>query len=159
MASSLSQQAEQGRSQSGVSFLLTYPDAVGFSMGGAGLAFGNEAYTAFYNPGAMVLHKNRFNFGNTYSKWLPKSSGNSQEYSVFANYDFGPRSKLGRIGFGYLNSHVEDELWLDSDELLLGYFDKKEYLLMLSYAHPIIQNENHILGFGTSMKYIFGKDK
>ena len=86
MGASFTQFSEQDWSQAGVLFLLINPDAMGFSLGESGVAFGSEAFTAYYNPGGLTLLKNRLNIGYTYFNWLTKITDDIYVRSIFANF-------------------------------------------------------------------------
>ena len=85
-------------------FLAVFADARNMAIGTTGMMFGDEAFVAYYNPGAMALVGNHFNSSFAMSEDLPNSMMDEMWYlNFFINYDLDRGSserELGRLGLG-----------------------------------------------------------
>jgi hypothetical protein len=143
-----------GRASGLLAMLTINPDARSWAMGQSGVALPDNAFAAYYNPGAFVSIDKRFDIGLSHCNWLPELASNQNLNQIWANIGLGKDNdyKLGRIGLGFQHIDVDNPIE-DDDINAISY----EYALAISYAIPIVQNSRDRLGFGVTGRFIHSK--
>jgi hypothetical protein len=127
-------------------FLLITPSARSMGMGGAGTAFFDDAFAAFYNPAGLSFQK-PINITGSFVEPLPFD--NDVEYSSMSIMLF--QNNLGTFAFSGNIYALGNSVWTGEDSpVILGTYNSKAWVGRFYYAKEISKD----IAMGLSINYM-----
>lgn len=137
------------QSRAAVLVLLIEPGARPGALGGAYVAQVDDAFSSYWNPGAMAFNeKNQVSWLHT--NWFGDVSGIDDmylEHIAWVTY----LEEIGNIGVNIHYFTYGEQTHVDENNTVLGTFTSYEVFPSISYGYRWDQN----LGLGISFKFIY----
>ncbi len=134
-------------SEAGVLFLLIEPDSRANGMAEAYVAKADDAYSGWWNPGAMAFNRKN-QIGVMHVSWF-EDANIDDVYYEYAGYN-GYLEGIGNLGFHVVFMTFGKMERTDAENNYLGSFTSYELAPTFTYASQI--NDN--IGLGVNFKFI-----
>jgi len=138
-------------SQAGVLSLSIEPGARANGMGRAYSAIADDAYAAWWNPGALAFNR-KTQFAGSHTPWLQGigSGADDMYYEFFAwNQYF---SEIGNLGMNIVWMDMGTQMQMSEDAQELGEFHSYDLAAAVSYAYEAVPEK---IGIGGNFKVIY----
>ncbi len=136
-------------SQAGVLSLSIEPGGRANGMGRAYSAVADDAYAAWWNPGALAFNR-KTQFAGSHTPWLQGIGFDDMYYEFFAWNQFFP--EIGNIGMNIVWMDLGSQMQTGEDGQELGEFHSYDLAAAVSYASEVIPEK---LGIGGNFKVIY----
>lgn len=136
-------------SQAGVLSLSIEPGGRANGMGRAYAAVADDAYAAWWNPGALAFNR-KTQFAGSHTPWLQGIGFDDMYYEYFAWNQFF--QDIGNLGVNIVWMDLGSQMQTGEEGQELGEFHSYDLAAAVSYASEIIPEK---LGIGGNFKVIY----
>lgn len=134
-------------SEGALIFLLIAPGSRASGMGEAFVAQADDAYAAYWNPGAMAFNR-KTQIAGMHTNWLQGSGINDLYYEYLSWNQYFP--EIGNVGAFIQFMSLGSQTQTDESGTALGDFTSYDVSIALAYGYQL--NDNW--GLGTNFKFI-----
>lgn len=134
-------------SEGALIFLLIAPGSRASGMGEAFVAQADDAYAAYWNPGAMAFNR-KTQIAGMHTNWFEGSGLTDLYYEYLSWNQYYP--EIGNVGAFIQFMNLGSQEQTDDQGLSLGSFNSYDISIALAYGYQL--NENW--GIGTNFKFI-----
>jgi len=134
-------------SEGALLFLLIAPGSRASGMGEAFVAQADDAYAAYWNPGAMAFNR-KTQIAGMHTNWFQGSGINDLYYEYLSWNQYYP--EIGNVGLFIQFMNLGSQPQIDEDQNFLGDFSSYDIAIALTYGYQIDER----WGVGTNFKFI-----
>ena len=134
-------------SEEALVWMLIVPGSRPGGMGEAFVAQADDAYAAYWNPGAMAFNRNT-QIAGMHTNWLQGSGIDDIYYEYLSWNQYYP--EIGNLGFFIQFMNLGEQNQTSGDNVDLGTFSSYAFAAAFSYGYQVNSN----IGVGTNFKLI-----